>query len=207
MCPPYDFWPPCCEILATGLRNQERRKGRESSPRNFWPPQEKYVGKICWRMVKLGCVILREIDFLLKICWSIPCLHPSWKVHTWVQCLWLSPFLLVHGRRKGSNPQFSEKKDFFVVLSQKKKFHHFGPSLEKLLITPRAPLEKILPTPVVLCRISLATKVQAVKAQAFSYIFTCHEYCTATTWRENCWITALFRVPGQVFSIKSIFWL
>jgi len=26
-------------------------------------------------------VILREIDFLLKICWSIPCLHPSWKVH------------------------------------------------------------------------------------------------------------------------------
>ena len=29
-----------------------------------------------------GCVILREIDFLLKICRSIPCLHPSWKVHT-----------------------------------------------------------------------------------------------------------------------------
>jgi len=28
-----------------------------------------------------GCVILREIDFLLKICWSIPCLHPLWKVH------------------------------------------------------------------------------------------------------------------------------
>jgi len=28
-----------------------------------------------------GCVILREIDFLLKICWSIPCLHPSWIVH------------------------------------------------------------------------------------------------------------------------------
>ena len=28
-------------------------------------------------------VILRDIDFLLKICWSIPCLHPSWKVHTW----------------------------------------------------------------------------------------------------------------------------
>ena len=27
-------------------------------------------------------VILREIDFLLKICWSIACLHPSWKVHT-----------------------------------------------------------------------------------------------------------------------------
>ena len=32
-----------------------------------------------------GCVILREIYFLLKICWSIPCLHPSWKVHTWIE--------------------------------------------------------------------------------------------------------------------------
>ena len=32
-----------------------------------------------------GCVILREIDFLLKICWSLPCLHPSWKVHTWIE--------------------------------------------------------------------------------------------------------------------------
>ena len=31
------------------------------------------------------CVILREIDFLLKICWSIPCLHPSWNVHTWIE--------------------------------------------------------------------------------------------------------------------------
>ena len=33
-----------------------------------------------------GCVILREIDFLLNICWSIPCLHPSWKVHTTIVC-------------------------------------------------------------------------------------------------------------------------
>ena len=32
-----------------------------------------------------GCVILHEIDLLLKICWSIPCLHPSWKVHTWIE--------------------------------------------------------------------------------------------------------------------------
>ena len=32
-----------------------------------------------------ACLILREIDFLLKICWSIPCLHPSWKVHTWIE--------------------------------------------------------------------------------------------------------------------------
>jgi len=32
--------------------------------------------------IKLGSLILREIDLLLKICWSIPCLHPSWKVHS-----------------------------------------------------------------------------------------------------------------------------
>ena len=32
-----------------------------------------------------GCVTLREIDFLLNICWSIPCLHPSWKVHTLIE--------------------------------------------------------------------------------------------------------------------------
>ena len=32
-----------------------------------------------------GCVIFREIDFLLKIWWSIPCLRPSWKVQTLVQ--------------------------------------------------------------------------------------------------------------------------
>ena len=31
------------------------------------------------------CVILREIDFLWKICWSIPFLHPSWKIHTWIE--------------------------------------------------------------------------------------------------------------------------
>jgi len=32
-----------------------------------------------------GCEILGEIDFLLKIYWSIPCLHPSWKVHTGIE--------------------------------------------------------------------------------------------------------------------------
>jgi len=32
-----------------------------------------------------GCVILREIDFLLKICWSIACLHSSWKVHNSIE--------------------------------------------------------------------------------------------------------------------------
>ena len=32
-----------------------------------------------------GYVILREINFLSKIFWSIPCLHPAWKVHTWIE--------------------------------------------------------------------------------------------------------------------------
>jgi len=43
--------------------------------------------KVFWHYKDWGCVILREIDFLLKICWSIPCLHPSWKVHTWISNL------------------------------------------------------------------------------------------------------------------------
>ena len=38
-----------------------------------------------------GCVILHEIDFYLKICWWIPCLHPSWKVHTCAKTLCSSP--------------------------------------------------------------------------------------------------------------------
>ena len=37
-----------------------------------------------------GCVILREIDLLLKICWSIPCLHPSRKVHTWTHYIYIT---------------------------------------------------------------------------------------------------------------------
>ena len=40
------------------------------------------------KILDWGCVILREIDFLLKICWSIPCLHPSWKVHTCWYVVW-----------------------------------------------------------------------------------------------------------------------
>jgi len=47
-----------------------------------------------------GCVILREIDFLLKICWSIPCLHPSWKVHTWIK-IWAS---LNHRKKMKAEP-------------------------------------------------------------------------------------------------------
>jgi len=42
-----------------------------------------------------GCVILRDIDFLLKFCWSIPCLHPSWRVLTWIArpcAAWRSQF-------------------------------------------------------------------------------------------------------------------
>ena len=38
-------------------------------PFNFSPVSFAYNFQDC------GCVILREIDFLLKICWLIPCLH------------------------------------------------------------------------------------------------------------------------------------
>jgi len=44
-----------------------------------------FTCKLCLQTQDWGCVILREIDFLLKICWSIPCLHPSWKVDTWIE--------------------------------------------------------------------------------------------------------------------------
>ena len=44
-----------------------------------------YSNRIFFFNKDWGCVILREIDFQLKICWSIPCLHPSWKVHTWIK--------------------------------------------------------------------------------------------------------------------------
>ena len=40
------------------------------------------------------CVILRKIDFLLKICWSILCLTPLWRVRTWIHSS-LSIFCLV----------------------------------------------------------------------------------------------------------------
>ena len=50
---------------------------RKSISRKIMHPQSLFKD---W-----GCVILREIDFLLKLCWSIPCLHPSWKVHTWIE--------------------------------------------------------------------------------------------------------------------------
>ena len=55
-----------------------------------------YSAVVLWIMPRQGhlvlvtvsftiCVILREIDFLLQFCWSIPCLHPSWNVHTWIE--------------------------------------------------------------------------------------------------------------------------
>jgi len=42
-----------------------------------------------------GCVIIREIDFLLKICWSIPCLHPSWRVLTWMSQSYVVNWVIV----------------------------------------------------------------------------------------------------------------
>jgi len=46
----------------------------------------EYLNKFEWFYLNKdwGCVILRDIDFLLKICWSIPCLHPSWRVLSWI---------------------------------------------------------------------------------------------------------------------------
>jgi len=38
--------------------------------------------------------MLRKIDFLLKICWSTPCLHPSWKVHTWIEILHVQVWII-----------------------------------------------------------------------------------------------------------------
>jgi len=32
-----------------------------------------------------GCKQGIDQQNFLKICWSIPCLHPSWKVHTWIE--------------------------------------------------------------------------------------------------------------------------
>jgi len=43
-----------------------------------------FTCKLCLQFSGLRVRNFREIDFLLKTCWSIPCFHPSWKVHTWI---------------------------------------------------------------------------------------------------------------------------
>jgi len=57
-----------------------RRKIFQTSLNSRWVTFPGFSLPFYWNK-NWGCVILREIDFLLKICWSIPCLHPSWKVH------------------------------------------------------------------------------------------------------------------------------
>ena len=67
-----------------------------------------------------GYVIFREIDFLLKICWSIPCLHPSWKVHTWVYpevYIFISTETFSHKRR------FFNAFNCFQVIFQNAQFY------------------------------------------------------------------------------------
>ena len=58
---------------------------RKSISRKITHPQSLFTYWIQSLNKDWGCVILHEINFLLKICWSIPCLHPSWKVHTWIE--------------------------------------------------------------------------------------------------------------------------
>ena len=53
---------------------------RKSISRKITHPQSSFYLNKDW-----GWVILRKIDFLLQVWWSIPCLHPSWKVHTWIE--------------------------------------------------------------------------------------------------------------------------
>ena len=71
-----------------------------------------------------GCVILREIDFLLRVCWSIPCLHPSWKVHTWIEiCASLN-----HRKKKetdGSRLIPRKHTETLVLLSDAQKGFYF----------------------------------------------------------------------------------
>jgi len=38
-----------------------------------------------WRANMLACAVVKGLMGILKICWSIPCLHPSWKVYTWIE--------------------------------------------------------------------------------------------------------------------------
>ena len=69
-----------------------------------------------------GCVILREIDFLLKICWSIPCLHPSRKVHTWTAiAVWT-----LFGREKQYHCCYAEGRPFESLFRWLRATQHCG---------------------------------------------------------------------------------
>ena len=66
----------------TGEKLKGWRNSREKTNSRL---QSKFSKSFACNFQDWGCVILGEIDFPLKICWSIPCLHPSWKVHTWIE--------------------------------------------------------------------------------------------------------------------------
>ena len=77
----HNFWTRNARKSIKGLKDSDSSLvSNENFSETLWPrpSQINFDLNKDW-----GCVILREIDFLLKICWSIPCLHPSWKVHTW----------------------------------------------------------------------------------------------------------------------------
>jgi len=47
--------------------------------------QQMFNRKSISRKITHPQSLFKWFYFLLKICWSIPCLHPSWKVHTWIE--------------------------------------------------------------------------------------------------------------------------
>jgi len=69
------FRDGCKQGIDQQIFNRKSISRKITHPQSLW----FYLNKD-W-----GCVILCEIDFVLKICWSIPCLHPSWKVRTWIE--------------------------------------------------------------------------------------------------------------------------
>ena len=85
-----------------------------------------------------GCVILREIDFLLKICWSIPCLGPSWKVHTWYFLITVLAKSCFHSfeREKLKFTTFCPHGKIFLATSE---IIHYWPSPGKIPSDAHAP--------------------------------------------------------------------
>ena len=44
-----------------------------------------FTCKLCLQFSGLRMRNFMWNRFPIKICWSIPCLHPLWKVHTWIE--------------------------------------------------------------------------------------------------------------------------
>ena len=68
-----------------GFRLDCKSVKKTHKPNYSSPLKNKLIHRPHTIDIKPICFLLCEIDFLLKVCWSIPCLHPSWKVHTWIE--------------------------------------------------------------------------------------------------------------------------